>query len=207
MFVEFLHNKYKSYRRKKHLKQIVPYVELSEKSIYDTGFSVELRNPRAGKKYLTVGDGGVIGGIYVFETDEGEIQIGDRVHIGGSTFISRKRIVIEDDVTIAWNCTIYDHNSHSIYWEERKNDTIQEYKDMSQGLNSIKNKDWSHVVAKEIRICRKAWIGLGVTILKGVTIGECAVVGAGSVVTKDVPPYTVVGGNPARVIKKINEGK
>ncbi len=203
MFLGFLYNQYKKQKRNRHFHAIAPYVELSEKSIYDSGFTVELRDPSKGKKYLTIGDGGVIGGTYVFETNEGEIQIGDRVHIGGSMFISRKRIVIEDDVTIAWNCTIYDHNSHSIYWEERKNDTIQEYKDISQGLNAIKNKDWSHVTAKEIRICKKAWIGLGVTILKGVTIGEGAVVGAGSVVTKDVPPYTIVGGNPAMIIKEI----
>ncbi|MCB0501084.1 MAG: hypothetical protein KDD32_00210 [Bacteroidetes bacterium] len=49
----------------------------------------------------------------------------------------------------------------------------------------------------------KAWIGFNVIILKGVTIGEGAVVGAGSVVTKDVPDYTIVVGNPAKLIKKL----
>lgn len=50
-----------------------------------------------------------------------------------------------------------------------------------------------------------AWLGEGCVILKGVKVGERAVVGANAVVTKDVPPFTVVGGVPARIIRKINE--
>jgi acetyltransferase-like isoleucine patch superfamily enzyme len=55
-----------------------------------------------------------------------------------------------------------------------------------------------------IRIERGAWIGAGAIILPGVTIGERSVVGAGSVVTHDVPPLSVVAGNPARLIRKID---
>lgn len=54
-----------------------------------------------------------------------------------------------------------------------------------------------------VHICRNVWIGAGSTILRGVTIGENSVVGAGSVVTKDVEPNTIVAGNPAKVIKRI----
>lgn len=56
---------------------------------------------------------------------------------------------------------------------------------------------------KPINVEDGAWIGIGATVLPGVTIGEHAIVAAGSVVTKDVPPYSVVGGNPAKVIKMI----
>ena len=54
-----------------------------------------------------------------------------------------------------------------------------------------------------MRICRNAWIGAGATILPGVTIGENAVVAAGAVVTKDIAPDTIVGGNPAKFIKNV----
>ena len=59
------------------------------------------------------------------------------------------------------------------------------------------------VTCKPVKICRKAWIGAGSTILPGVTVGENAVVGAGSVVTHDVEPNTIVAGNSARIIKRI----
>lgn len=58
-----------------------------------------------------------------------------------------------------------------------------------------------------VKISDKVWIGFNSIILKGVTIGEGAVVGAGSVVTKDVPAWTVVAGNPARIIREIPENE
>jgi acetyltransferase-like isoleucine patch superfamily enzyme len=66
-------------------------------------------------------------------------------------------------------------------------------------------KDWRHIKRKPIKICDKSWIGFNSIILKGVTIGEGAIVGAGSVVTRDVPPWTIVAGNPAKVIQDISE--
>ena len=57
--------------------------------------------------------------------------------------------------------------------------------------------------AKNMIIGNHVWIGSNATVLSGVTIGEWAVVAAGAVVTKDVPPYTIVGGVPAKIIKKV----
>ena len=59
------------------------------------------------------------------------------------------------------------------------------------------------IMTKEIRIRKNAWIGARVSILPGVTIGENAIVGTGSIVTKDVPDNAVVVGNPARIVKMI----
>ena len=59
------------------------------------------------------------------------------------------------------------------------------------------------LILKPVRIYRNAWIGAGATILPGVTVGENAIVAAGAVVSKDVPPNTIVGGVPAKIIKTI----
>ena len=135
----------------------------------------------------------------------GQVTIGDRCHIGGGTIlISTAGIHIGNDVTIAWNCTVYDHNSHPLDWSLRANDTLQECADLVNCGDSLAHKDWSNVISKPIRIEDKVWIGFGVVILKGVTVGTGAVIGAGSVVTKDVPPFTVVAGNPAQIVKRLN---
>ena len=95
---------------------------------------------------------------------------------------------------ISYECIITDHDSHSIDSEKRKND-----------LSKFKNNQmmWHEVNSKPIHIKNNAWIGTRSIILKGVTIGEGAVVAAGSVVTKDVPDYTLVAGNPAEIKKKL----
>lgn len=84
-------------------------------------------------------------------------------------------------------------------------DTEREYQCYLNNRPMIVDKDWSNVKFAPIHICNKTWIGARVTILKGVTIGEGAIVGAGSVVTKDVPAWSVVAGNPAKIVKRIEE--
>lgn len=195
--------KLKTWERKKYLKTVQDSLDLSPNSHYGNDFQVEFRNRKRGRTYLHVGDQSIIDGTFIFERESGYVSIGERVHIGSSTFISISEIRIGNDVTIAWDCVFYDHNSHPVRWEDRKNDTITELQDLTQYGDMIKNKNWEHVVTKPIVIEDKAWIGFGVTVLKGVTIGEGAVVAAKSVVVKDVEPYTVVGGNPAQVIKRI----
>jgi galactoside O-acetyltransferase len=197
---------YKKYRKKKQLKAASPYIFINASTILGDNFNLELHAPQTGNTYLSIGEKSMIDSSFVFETESGQITVGDRVHIGGGTqLISRNQITIGNDVIIAWNCTIYDHNSHSVNWEERKNDVTSEWECAAKGLSPIQNKNWSVVKSAPIHICDKAWLGFGVTILKGVTIGEGAVIAAGSVVTKDVPPYTLAGGNPAVVIRSLKE--
>lgn len=86
-------------------------------------------------------------------------------------------IVLEDNVTVGYNTKFY----------------------MAQHDYRLLNLPH---IAKGIRVCQHAWIGGNVVVLPGVTIGEGAVIGAGSLVSKDIPPYTVAVGVPARVIKK-----
>ncbi|MFT8351714.1 acyltransferase [Clostridium saccharoperbutylacetonicum] len=155
------------------------------------------------KVYVTIGKECYIENNFIFEKQSGLIKVGDRCSIGRSNITSINEIEIGNDVIISYGCTIYDHDSHSVYWEERMNDVRNIIADINSGVNFIKNKDWKNVKAKKVKICDKVWIGFNSTILKGVTIGEGAVVGANSVVTKEVEPYTVVAGNPAKVVKRL----
>ncbi len=69
----------------------------------------------------------------------------------------------------------------------------------------IFDHDFHTDVAKPVNIKKGAWIGMNCVVLKGVTIGENSIIGANSVVTKDVPPNTVAAGNPCKVVKTINQ--
>lgn len=72
-------------------------------------------------------------------------------------------------------------------------------------MNQPQNpKQRRNLIVKPITIKRNAWIGAAATILPGITVGENAIVGANALVTKDVPANTIVGGNPAKMINKIN---
>jgi acetyltransferase-like isoleucine patch superfamily enzyme len=144
---------------------------------------------------LSIGENSIIHADIDFEADGGEILIGNRTFLGRSHLICYRNLTIGDDVIVSWGVTIVDHDSHSLNWMERQNDVL----DWSKG-----RKNWAVVAHAPVTIADKAWIGFNVSILKGVTIGEGAVIGACSVVTRDVPPYSVAVGNPARIMRSLN---
>lgn len=149
------------------------------------------------KSSLIVGSDSLIEAYIAFEREGAKVLIGHRTFIGGSTVISvAQNIAIGEDVLISWGVNIVDHNSHAISFSKRKNDVL----DWKKG-----KKDWVNVIISPVNIGNKVWIGSNSIILKGVTIGEGSIIGAGAVVTKDVPAWTIVGGNPARVIREIPE--
>jgi acetyltransferase-like isoleucine patch superfamily enzyme len=190
--------------QKEQAKAVSEYIDIKESSTLVKSVSIDLRIGGENRKYVTIGEKCILHAHFIFESKSGGVFIGNNVQMGGVTFLCKTRIEIEDDVTMAWGITVYDHNSNSIYWEERQNDNSNSYTDyiMHNG-NRLISKDWSNVVTKPVIIKSKVWIGFNVIILKGVIIGEGAVVGANSVVTKDIEPWTVVGGNPAVFIRKI----
>jgi len=111
-------------------------------------------------------------------------RIGNRCKISSHTFIC-EGVELEDEVFVGHNVTFI-------------NDL---YPRATNGNGKLQGEaDWKCIPT---RVKRGASIGSGSTLLCGVTIGEKALVGAGSVVTKDVPAFAVVAGNPARVIKKL----
>jgi len=122
------------------------------------------------------------GGIF----DEPKLVLGDRVDIGHNVvFLVNKEIVIEHDVNVASGVRFMDSDAHP-------RDTAERIADLPPRPEEV----------KPVRICRYAWIGQNSFILKGVTIGEGAIVGVSSVVVTDIPPYSVAMGNPARVVVK-----
>lgn len=130
-----------------------------------------------------IGAGSVVG---AFVEIGKNVVIGKRVKIQAFAYIP-EGVTIEDEVIISPHaCFINDKYPRST----NPDGTIQ------------KKKDWQVIPTK---VCKKASIGANATILCGVTVGEGALVGAGSVVTRDVPPWTIVAGNPARVIRKIKK--
>lgn len=126
----------------------------------------------------------------------GRIEIGEYCYVGLNTCIwSGKLIKIGNRVLIGHHCNIFDNDTHPLNPRER-HAQFKQIITTGQPQN-INLKD------EEIWIENDVLIAANATILKGVRIGLAAVVGAGSVVTKDVAPYTIVAGNPAKLIREI----
>ena len=152
---------------------------------------------RGANSRIEVGKGCLISGRLITETPNSVVRLADNVLVGSDTIVAAAQsIVVEEDVLISYRCIITDSDNHSLRYSERKNDL----RDWIAGKH-----DWSRVKTAPVRICKGAWIGAQVIVTKGVTIGEGAVCGMGSVVTNDVPAYTVVAGNPARVVRELSE--
>lgn len=120
-------------------------------------------------------------------TAQARIQIGDDCGFTGGAIVAAERIQIGCRVLVGANCTITDTDFHPLEAAARQQDILA----------------GAH---RPVVIEDDVFIGMNCLILKGVTLGRGSVVGAGSVVTKDVPAGVIVAGNPARVIRPIQEG-
>ncbi|UCE99393.1 MAG: acyltransferase [Planctomycetota bacterium] len=118
---------------------------------------------------------------------QARLIIGNHVGLSGVILYCTTEIVIEDYVNLGAGAKVYDTDFHPVDPDARRS--------CNQEL----------IAKAPVRICRDAWIGADATILKGVTVGARAVVSTGAVVTKDVPPDTIVAGVPARVIRRIKK--
>ena len=114
-----------------------------------------------------------------------KLTIGNNVGMSGPTIWCTNSITIGNNVHIGANCMIIDSDVHSLNYKDR---------------NSLPEKKID-VAHSPIRIGDDAWIGLNCIILKGVSIGERAIIGAGSVVTKNIPADCIAAGNPCKILR------
>jgi acetyltransferase-like isoleucine patch superfamily enzyme len=120
------------------------------------------------------------------QLDEPRLVLKDRVDLGHNViFMVNREIVLEEDVNVASGVRFMDSDAHP-------RDAMARIADLPAPVDEI----------KPVRIKRWAWIGHNSFIMKGVTVGEGAIVGVNSVVLNDIPDYSVAIGNPARVIVK-----
>jgi acetyltransferase-like isoleucine patch superfamily enzyme len=145
---------------------------------------------------IAIGANSFIGGeLFVF-AHGGDIAIGEWCFIGeGSRIWSAKRISIGDRVLISHNVNVFDSLTHPLLPEERH----------KQFRSIMENGHPRHIDLgeRQVIIEEDVWVGANASILRGVTLGRGSVVGVGAVVTRDVAPFSVVVGNPARVVRSL----
>jgi acetyltransferase-like isoleucine patch superfamily enzyme len=116
---------------------------------------------------------------------KGSIVVGDNVQLNGTAIASRKRVEIGAGSLVAPNCIIVDSDFHVIWPPE------------SRGHSDSTKED------QAVKIGNNVWLGLNVVVLKGVTIGDNTIIGAGSVVSGDIPANVIAAGAPARVVREL----
>ncbi len=146
---------------------------------------------------IVIGDHACIMGEVLVMTPTAHISIGHHSFLGRNSRVwASLSVTVGNHVLISHLVDIIDNNSHSLNYRDRRVDAI----------NLFENKvptDMTRVMAAPVVIHDDVWIGAKSTILKGVTIGQGAVIAAGSVVTRDVAEFTLVAGNPARAVKEL----
>ena len=175
------------------LKKISEKCEIAKNSSIE--FESLIKNNSGEKKSIEIGENTFVRGELIVYDYGGIIKIGNDCFVGqGSRIWSSSKITIGNRVLISHNVNIHDNNSHPLNAIERH----KHYKHiMSKGLNlqiSLNEKD--------IVIDDDVWIGFNSTILKGVKIGRGAIIGSNTVVTMDVPEYSVLVGNPGKILNK-----
>jgi maltose O-acetyltransferase len=153
-----------------------------------------IANPQGRREAINLGEHTWIAGELLVFPHAGSIRVGNYCYVGdGARIWAAEAVTIGDRVFIAHGVNIHDNDAHSLSAEER-------HRHFRELVMSGRRSFVENLQVARIAIGDDAWIGFNATVLKGVTIGEGAVVGACAVVTRDVTPYAVVAGNPASVV-------
>jgi acetyltransferase-like isoleucine patch superfamily enzyme len=157
---------------------------------------INFSNASEDRNKIKIGQNSRIMGDLATIFKEGEIIIGDNCFFGPQSRIwATKKIQIGNRVLISHNVNIHDNNSHPVDWKLRHDEFL---KFVETGRHHEVDLNSQDIIIED-----DVWIGFNSIILKGVRIGRGAIIGAGSVVLKDVEPWTVNVGNPLRCIKKL----
>jgi len=171
-------------------------VELDDTAYVETTFSFLLyRSERQPGVSYGKGSSSYLGTMFDVGPS-GRVRIGDYALVHGARIICDDEVVIGDHALISWNVVLMDTYRFSSDPGVRR----EELRSVPAALPRVLT---GGAEARRIVIGDNVWIGFDAVVLPGVTIGEGAVVGAKSVVTADVPAYSVVAGNPARVVRTI----
>lgn len=171
-------------------------VVLEEDSYLETTYSFLLYRSRA-LEAIRIGRAATIYLGTMFDVGgEGRVHIGEFALVHGAWIICEASVEIGDYSLISWNVVLMDSYRFPSEVRSRRRALEQLAR---HPLRCAERK----AEARPIRIGRNAWIGFECCVLPGVCVGDGSIVGARSVVTEDVPPYTVVAGNPARVIRQL----
>ncbi|HOZ86300.1 MAG TPA: acyltransferase [Bacteroidia bacterium] len=155
-------------------------------------------NMKGDRDHIRLGNDTHIRGELMTMNYGGKIEIGDYCYLGeGSRIWSGESVKIGSHVLISHNVNIFDTDNHELQYEERAKGYVNLLK---RGQPAEKGS----VKTAPVSIEDHVWISFNVIILKGVKIGKGAIVAAGSVVTRDIPAFCTVAGNPAKIIKQIN---
>ncbi|HEC14105.1 MAG TPA: acyltransferase [Acidiferrobacteraceae bacterium] len=159
------------------------------------GLNARMLNDNPDRNRVTVGESTVLRGL-IRQESQGVINIGSHVYLGDCSLIHATREVsIGDDTLIAHNVNIIDNDAHPVDAKER----VSHFRH----LLGLEAEIPYEIASAPVRIGARCWLGLNSVILKGVEIGDETIVGAGSVVSKSLPPGVLAAGNPAVPVKQL----
>lgn len=171
-------------------------VQASSSRIHNSARIINMGGP---DDRIRIGQKSVIRGELLVFAHGGRIQIGDWCYVGEGTRIwSGAGIVFGNRVMVAHNVNIFDNLTHPLDPDARHAHfrAIFEHghpRELDLGDQPVTISD-------------DAWIGAGATVLRGITVGRGAVLAAGAVLTQDLAPMCVAAGNPARVVRRLQDG-
>ena len=162
-------------------------------------WGADVTNILGDRNAIRIGRDTVVAGQLLTFGHGGDIEIGDWCFVGpGSRIWSADSIRIGNRVLISHNVNVHDSDSHP-------QDAAERHAQYAAIVKEGHPREGGNIRAAAIVIGDDAWIGFNAIVLKGVTIGAGAIVAAGAVVTDDVPPWSVVAGNPATVVRSSRE--